>query len=240
MREKILVIEDDPKISRLLEIELKFEGFDVFFAYDGKEGLNMAKYGSYDLILLDVMLPKMSGMEVCKRIREGSQIPIIMLTAKDEISDKIVGFDYGADDYMIKPFSPAELVARVKSHIQRYNRIRNSLSPTVVLDAKITAGSLEILLDSHQVFLGGTEVNLTPREYDILVLLASSPNRVFTKEEVFESIWGIDSLGETSTIMVHINRLRAKIDKQFQNEEYIDTVWGVGYRFHKWDNYIKQ
>ena len=109
----------------------------------------------------------------------------------------------------------------------------------VAIDPKISAGSLEIMLDSHQVFLGGTEVNLTPREYDILVLLASSPNRVFTKEEVFESIWGIDSLGETSTIMVHINRLRAKIDKQFQGEEYIDTVWGVGYRFHKWDNYKK-
>ncbi len=115
MREKILVIEDDPKISRLLEIELKFEGFDVFFAYDGKEGLNMAKYGSYDIILLDVMLPKMSGMEVCKRIRETSQVPIIMLTAKDEISDKVVGFDYGADDYMTKPFSNEELLARIKA-----------------------------------------------------------------------------------------------------------------------------
>ena len=119
MREKILVIEDDPKISRLLEIELKFEGFDVFFAYDGKEGLNMAKYGSYDLILLDVMLPKMSGMEVCKRIRETSQVPIIMLTAKDEISDKIVGFDYGADDYMTKPFSNEELLARIKALLRR-------------------------------------------------------------------------------------------------------------------------
>ena len=186
------------------------------------------------------MIPKKDGFSVCRDIRKKKEIPIIMVSAKREDIDKIRGLGLGADDYMIKPFSPAELVARVKSHIQRYNRIRNSLGTTVEIESKIAAGSLEILLDSHQVFLGGTEVSLTPREYDILILLASSPNRVFTKEEVFESIWGIDSLGETSTIMVHINRLRAKIDKQFQGEEYIDTVWGVGYRFHKWDNYIKQ
>ena len=194
----------------------------------------------YDLIILDIMIPKKDGFSVCRDIRKKKEIPIIMVSAKREDIDKIRGLGLGADDYMIKPFSPAELVARVKSHIQRYNRIRNSLGTTVEIESKIAAGSLEILLDSHQVFLGGTEVSLTPREYDILILLASSPNRVFTKEEVFESIWGIDSLGETSTIMVHINRLRAKIDKQFQGEEYIDTVWGVGYRFHKWDNYIKQ
>ena len=220
--------------------KLETEGYEVDIQTNGVDGLKAALDYEYDLIILDIMIPKKDGFSVCRDIRKEKEIPIIMVSAKREDIDKIRGLGLGADDYMIKPFSPAELVARVKSHIQRYNRIRNSLSPTVVLDAKITAGSLEILLDSHQVFLGGTEVNLTPREYDILVLLASSPNRVFTKEEVFESIWGIDSLGETSTIMVHINRLRAKIDKQFQNEEYIDTVWGVGYRFHKWDNYIKQ
>lgn len=237
---KVLIIEDDMGIYELERDYLEIEGYEVDIQTNGVDGLKAALDYEYDLIILDIMIPKKDGFSVCRDIRKEKEIPIIMVSAKREDIDKIRGLGLGADDYMIKPFSPAELVARVKSHIQRYNRIRNSLSPTVVLDAKITAGSLEILLDSHQVFLGGTEVNLTPREYDILVLLVSSPNRVFTKEEVFESIWGIDSLGETSTIMVHINRLRAKIDKQFQNEEYIDTVWGVGYRFHKWDNYIKQ
>lgn len=237
---KVLIIEDDMGIYELERDYLEIEGYEVDVQTNGVDGLKSALDYEYDLIILDIMIPKKDEFSVCRDIRKEKEIPIIMVSAKREDIDKIRGLGLGADDYMIKPFSPAELVARVKSHIQRYNRIRNSLGPAVKLEAKIVAGSLEILLDSHQVFLGGSEVSLTPREYDILVLLASSPNRVFTKEEVFESIWGIDSLGETSTIMVHINRLRAKIDKQFQGEEYIDTVWGVGYRFHKWDNYIKQ
>ena len=237
---KVLIIEDDMGIYELERDYLEIEGYEVDIQTNGVDGLAVALEHEYDLIILDIMIPKKDGFSVCRDIRKKKEIPIIMVSAKREDIDKIRGLGLGADDYMIKPFSPAELVARVKSHIQRYNRIRNSLGTTVEIESKIAAGSLEILLDSHQVFLGGTEVSLTPREYDILILLASSPNRVFTKEEVFESIWGIDSLGETSTIMVHINRLRAKIDKQFQGEEYIDTVWGVGYRFHKWDNYIKQ
>ena len=237
---KVLIIEDDMRIYELERDYLEIEGYEVDIQTNGVDGLAAALEHEYDLIILDIMIPKKDGFSVCRDIRKKKEIPIIMVSAKREDIDKIRGLGLGADDYMIKPFSPAELVARVKSHIQRYNRIRNSLGTTVEIESKIAAGSLEILLDSHQVFLGGTEVSLTPREYDILILLASSPNRVFTKEEVFESIWGIDSLGETSTIMVHINRLRAKIDKQFQGEEYIDTVWGVGYRFHKWDNYIKQ
>ena len=237
---KVLIIEDDMGIYELERDYLEIEGYEVDIQTNGVDGLAAALEHEYDLIILDIMIPKKDGFSVCRDIRKKKEIPIIMVSAKREDIDKIRGLGLGADDYMIKPFSPAELVARVKSHIQRYNRIRNSLGTTVEIESKIAAGSLEILLDSHQVFLGGTEVSLTPREYDILILLASSPNRVFTKEEVFESIWGIDSLGETSTIMVHINRLRAKIDKQVQGEEYIDTVWGVGYRFHKWDNYIKQ
>lgn len=237
---KVLIIEDDMGIYELERDYLEIEGYEVDIQTNGVDGLAAALEHEYDLIILDIMIPKKDGFSVCRDIRKKKEIPIIMVSAKREDIDKIRGLGLGADDYMIKPFSPAELVARVKSHIQRYNRIRNSLGTTVEIESKIAAGSLEILLDSHQVFLGGTEVSLTPREYDILILLASSPNRVFKKEEVFESIWGIDSLGETSTIMVHINRLRAKIDKQFQGEEYIDTVWGVGYRFHKWDNYIKQ
>lgn len=191
---KVLIIEDDMGIYELERDYLEIEGFEVDIETNGIDGLNRALNNEYDLILLDIMIPKKDGFSVCRDIRKEKEIPIIMVSAKREDIDKIRGLGLGADDYMIKPFSPAELVARVKSHIQRYNRIRNSLSPMVVaIDPKISAGSLEIMLDSHQVFLGGAEVNLTPREYDILVLLASTPNRVFTKEEVFESIWGIDS-----------------------------------------------
>lgn len=209
---KVLIIEDDMGIYELERDYLEIEGFEVDIETNGIDGLNRALNNEYDLILLDIMIPKKDGFSVCRDIRKEKEIPIIMVSAKREDIDKIRGLGLGADDYMIKPFSPAELVARVKSHIHRYNRIRNSLSPMVVaIDPKMSAGSLEIMLDSHQVFLGGAEVNLTPREYDILVLLASTPNRVFTKEEVFESIWGIDSLGETSTVMVHINRLLSLI-----------------------------
>lgn len=237
--EKILIIEDDAGIYELERDYLEIEGYEIDIESDGIKGLEAALTKDYSLILLDVMLPGKDGFTICRDIRKEKEIPIIMVSAKREDIDKIRGLGLGADDYMIKPFSPAELVARVKSHIQRFNRVRNMMVVEETVESKISAGHLEIFLESHQVYLGGVEINLTPREYDILVLLASSPNRVFTKDEVFELVWEIDSLGETSTIMVHINRLRSKIDKQFLDEEYIDTVWGVGYRFHKWDNYIK-
>lgn len=189
---KVLIIEDDMGIYELERDYLEIEGFEVDIETNGIDGLNRALNNEYDLILLDIMIPKKDGFSVCRDIRKEKEIPIIMVSAKREDIDKIRGLGLGADDYMIKPFSPAELVARVKSHIQRYNRIRNSLSPMVVaIDPKISAGSLEIMLDSHQVFLGGAEVNLTPREYDILVLLASTPNRVFTKEEVLKVFGGL-------------------------------------------------
>lgn len=228
MKEKILVIEDDPKISRLLEIELKFEGFDVFFAYDGKEGLNMAKYGSYDLILLDVMLPKMSGMEVCKRIREGSQVPIIMLTAKDEISDKIVGFDYGADDYMTKPFSPSELVARVKAHLARYERLLGSAQQVSEI---IEIRGIKIDKSARSVWINNEEKSFTAKEFDLLAFLASNPNRVFSKEELFREIWDMESVGDIATVTVHIKKIREKIEFNTAKPQYIETIWGVGYRF---------
>ena len=237
---KILIIEDDMGIYELERDYLEIEGYEVDIETNGIDDLRSALANEYELILLDIMIPRKDGFAVCRDIRKEKETPIIMVSAKREDIDKIRGLGLGADDYIIKPFSPAELVARVKSHIHRYNRIRNNLIPVVEVETKIIAGSLAIMLDSHQVFLGGSEVSLTPREYDILVLLASSPNCVFTKEEVFERSWGIESLGETSTIMVHINRLRAKIDKKFQGEKYIDTVWGGGYRFHEWDNYVKQ
>ena len=159
MKDKILIIEDDPKIVRLLQIELQFEGFEVFFAYDGKEGLNMAKYNSYDLILLDLMMPKMNGMEVCKRIREFSQIPIIMLTAKDEVSDKVVGFDYGADDYMTKPFSNEELLARIKSLLRRTKKPKDK--------EDFIFEDLRISHVTYEVFRGDVELGLSKREFEL-------------------------------------------------------------------------
>ena len=209
MREKILVIEDDPKISRLLEIELKFEGFDVFFAYDGKEGLNMAKYGSYDIILLDVMLPKMSGMEVCKRIRETSQVPIIMLTAKDEISDKVVGFDYGADDYMTKPFSNEELLARIKALLRRTKK-------SVVHKGIFEFEDLTINYSTYEVF----------RDYGKTLIQLSKRSR----DKILEEVWGFDYIGNDNILDLYIKYLRDKIDKPYERK-FIQTVRGIGFIF---------
>ena len=222
MREKILVIEDDPKISRLLEIELKFEGFDVFFAYDGKEGLNMAKYGSYDLILLDVMLPKMSGMEVCKRIREGSQVPIIMLTAKDEISDKVVGLDYGADDYMTKPFSNEELIARIKALIRRTKK-RNNQEEFVYEDLKIN-------YSTYEVFRGETLISLSKREFELLDYLVLNKGIVLSRDKILENVWGFEYIGNDNILDLYIKYLRDKIDKPYERK-FIQTVRGLGFIF---------
>ena len=220
MREKILVIEDDPKISRLLEIELKFEGFDVFFAYDGKEGLNMAKYGSYDLILLDVMLPKMSGMEVCKRIRETSQVPIIMLTAKDEISDKIVGFDYGADDYMTKPFSNEELLARIKALLRRTKK-------TVDHKGIFEYEDLRINYSTYEVTRGDTLISLSKREFELLDFLVLNKGIVLSRDKILEEVWGFDYIGNDNILDLYIKYLRDKVDKPYQRK-FIQTVRGIG------------
>ena len=223
MREKILVIEDDPKISRLLEIELKFEGFDVFFAYDGKEGLNMAKYGSYDLILLDVMLPKMSGMEVCKRIRETSQVPIIMLTAKDEISDKIVGFDYGADDYMTKPFSNEELLARIKALLRRTKK-------TVDHKGIFEYEDLRINYSTYEVTRGDTLISLSKREFELLDFLVLKKGIVLSRHKILEEVWGFDYIGNDNILDLYIKYLRDKVDKPYQRK-FIQTVRGIGFIF---------
>ena len=223
MREKILVIEDDPKISRLLQIELKCEGFDVFFAYDGKEGLNMAKYGSYDLILLDVMLPKMSGMEVCKRIRETSQVPIIMLTAKDEISDKIVGFDYGADDYMTKPFSNEELLARIKALLRRTKK-------TVDHKGIFEYEDLRINYSTYEVTRGDTLISLSKREFELLDFLVLNKGIVLSRDKILEEVWGFDYIGNDNILDLYIKYLRDKVDKPYQRK-FIQTVRGIGFIF---------
>lgn len=232
---RILIIEDDAAIAELERDYLEVEGFSIDWNDNGQKGLRSALDNEYDLILLDVMLPSLDGFAVCRAIRKEKEVPIVMVTAKRDDIDKIRGLGLGVDDYIIKPFNPAEMVARVKAHIQRFERIRQSVKPTQEDTISILqAGPMTIDTDSHAVYILGDEIALTPREYDILVFLASYPGRAFTKDELFEQVWGMDSMGETSTVMVHIKRLREKIKLPNSGVQFIETVWGVGYRFHKW------
>lgn len=233
---RILIIEDDASIAELERDYLEIEGFDIQWVDNGQTGLRKALDEDFSLILLDVMLPGLDGFAVCRAIRKEKEIPIMMVTAKREDIDKIRGLGLGADDYMIKPFNPAEMVARVKAHIQRYERVSRAAAPVEdkVKSIIITAGPMVIDQDSRIVTINDVVIALTPREYDILLLLASNAGRVFTKEEIFERIWGLDAMGETSTIMVHVKRLREKIELPNRDVQFVETVWGVGYRFHKW------
>lgn len=211
---QILIIEDDASIAELERDYLEIEGFDIQWVDNGQTGLRKALDEDFGLILLDVMLPGLDGFAVCRAIRKEKETPIMMVTAKREDIDKIRGLGLGADDYMIKPFNPAEMVARVKAHIQRYERVSRAASPVEdkVKSTIITAGPMVIDQDSRIVTIDDVVTALTPREYDILLLLASNAGRVFTKEEIFERVWGLDAMGETSTIMVHIKRLREKLN----------------------------
>ncbi|MDY4745576.1 response regulator transcription factor [Veillonella caviae] len=233
---RILIIEDDASIAELERDYLEIEGFDIQWVDNGQTGLRKALDEDFSLILLDVMLPGLDGFAVCRAIRKEKETPIMMVTAKREDIDKIRGLGLGADDYMIKPFNPAEMVARVKAHIQRYERVSRAASPVEdkVKSTIITAGPMVIDQDSRIVTIDDVVIALTPREYDILLLLASNAGRVFTKEEIFERVWGLDAMGETSTIMVHIKRLREKIELPNRDVQLVETVWGVGYRFHRW------
>lgn len=233
---RILIIEDDASIAELERDYLEIEGFDIQWVDNGQTGLRKALDEDFSLILLDVMLPGLDGFAVCRAIRKEKETPIMMVTAKREDIDKIRGLGLGADDYMIKPFNPAEMVARVKAHIQRYERVSRAASPVEdkMKSTIITAGPMVIDQDSRIVTIDDVVIALTPREYDILLLLASNAGRVFTKEEIFERVWGLDAMGETSTIMVHIKRLREKIELPNRDVQLVETVWGVGYRFHRW------
>ncbi|WP_273420767.1 response regulator transcription factor [Veillonella caviae] len=233
---RILIIEDDASIAELERDYLEIEGFDIQWVDNGQTGLRKALDEDFSLILLDVMLPGLDGFAVCRAIRKEKETPIMMVTAKREDIDKIRGLGLGADDYMIKPFNPAEMVARVKAHIQRYERVSCAAAPVEdkVKSTIITAGPMVIDQDSRIVTIDDVVIALTPREYDILLLLASNAGRVFTKEEIFERVWGLDAMGETSTIMVHVKRLREKIELPNRDVQLVETVWGVGYRFHKW------
>lgn len=226
---KILIIEDDVSIAELEMDYLQINGFQVHIENNGEKGLLKAMNEDYDLIILDLMLPGIGGFDICKRIRLEKEIPIIIVSAKKEDVDKMRGLGLGADDYMTKPFSPNELVARVKAHISRYERLSSGNRPT---DRDIIeARGISIDKTSRKVYVNGKEVEFTSKEYELLLLLANNPNRVFSKEELFERIWGLDPIGGIATVTVHIRRLREKIEFDSSNPEYIETIWGVGYRF---------
>ncbi len=225
MKKRILIIEDDVSIAELERDYLEINGFSAEIAGDGKKGLDMALLNDYDLIIIDVMLPVMDGFSVCTELRRKKEVPVIFLSAKGEDIDKIRGLGLGADDYMTKPFSPNELVARVKAHIARRERILNSIQSP---DNVITLRGLSIDLTARKVTSGGKEVTLTAKEYDLLSYMAKNIGRTFTKEQLFDRIWGMDSFGEISTVTVHVQRIREKI--RLGDDRYIETVWGVGYR----------
>lgn len=225
---KILIIEDDISIAELERDYLEISGFQAELEQRGDKGLARAISQEYDLIILDLMLPGLDGFEICRQIRGKKNTPILMVSAKKEDIDKIRALGLGADDYVTKPFSPGELVARVKAHISRYERL--------VGGKEINKGMLEIrglTIDqsSRRIYLNEKEVFFTTKEFDLLLFLASNPNRVFTKEELFEKIWGLDSQGDVATVTVHIRKIREKIEENPSDPKYIETIWGVGYRF---------
>lgn len=226
---KILIIEDDLSIAELENDYLTMSGFECDIATDGNSGLEKARSGDYALIIVDVMLPGRDGFSICKEIRAESDVPIIFLSAKSDEIDKVRGLGLGADDYMTKPFSPSELVARVKSHIARYEKLTaaaNKAKPDV-----LTIGGLKIDKNAHRVYVDDNEVAMPVKEYELLLFLAENPNIVFNKERLFDRIWGMDAMGDVSTVTVHIQRIRDKIDKNRSGNKFIETVWGAGYRF---------
>ncbi|MBQ1489246.1 MAG: response regulator transcription factor [Lachnospiraceae bacterium] len=226
---KILIIEDEQAIAELEKDYLEMNGFEITVCNDGLSGEETAISGDFDLIILDLMLPEVDGYEVCRHVREVKDIPIIMVSAKKEDLDKIYGLGMGADDYMTKPFSPSELVARVKAHMSRYSRLvaAKKSSGNEIMDIK----GLRIDKTSRRVFVGGVEKQFTTKEFDLLVFLASNPDKVFTKQELFKEIWGMESVGDITTVTVHIKKIREKLEDDSSTPRYIETIWGVGYRF---------
>jgi len=226
---RILIIEDDKAIAELERDYLEINGYEIQIESDGDKGLMLACSEDYDLILLDIMLPHKDGFELCREIRKKRDIPILMVTAKKESIDKIRGLGLGADDYIVKPFDPAELVARVNAHLSRYDRLISIDKP--VSQQEIIVGKLRIFPEAWRVYIGDEEIKLTNKEFELLLFLATNPNIVFTKDRLFDRVWGMDSMGDTATVIVHINRLREKIEENSSNPIYIETVWGAGYRF---------
>ena len=225
---RMLIVEDDEAIAQLESDYLHAQGFEATVAPDGPTGLDKALTGDYALIILDVMLPGMDGFEVLSKVREQRNIPILLVTARKDDVDKIKGLGLGADDYITKPFSPSELAARVKAHIKRYDRLVGAVVPERDV---IEIRDLKLDKTSRKLYVSGEEKKLTAREFDLLEFLMTHPNKVYSKQELFEQIWNSDSIGDIATVTVHIKKLREKIEVDRNNPQYIETVWGVGYRF---------
>ncbi|MEG2110239.1 response regulator transcription factor [Clostridium sp.] len=231
-KERILIVDDEKEIRDLVEIYLKGEGYDTIKAGDGEEALYLLKCNDIDLVILDVMMPKLNGIETCLRIREESQMPIIMLSAKSEDVDKILGLNMGADDYLSKPFNTLELMARVKSQLRRYKKF-NSYQSREENELTIVIDDLVIKLDTHEVLLGEKSIKFTPTEFDILVLLAKNRGKVFSMVNIYESVWNQEYMESDNTVMVHIRKIREKIEENPRSPRFIKTVWGVGYKVEK-------
>lgn len=226
MAKKVLVVDDEKLIVKGIRFSLEQDGMEVDCAYDGEEALNMAKEKAYDMILLDIMLPKMDGFEVCQAIREFSDMPIVMLTAKGDDMDKILGLEYGADDYITKPFNILEVKARIKAIMRRTTGGKKEVNASV-----IEKGDLKLDCDSRRLFILGKEINLTTREFELLELLVKNENKVYSREKLLEIVWGKDNPGDVRTVDVHVRRLREKIEANPSEPKYVHTKWGVGYYY---------
>ena len=229
MAKKVLVVDDEKLIVKGIRFSLEQDGMEVDCAYDGEEALNMAKANEYDMILLDIMLPKMDGFEVCQAIREFSDMPIVMLTAKGDDMDKILGLDYGADDYITKPFNILEVKARIKAIMRRTAGPREKKEVSSIVEK----GDLRLDCDSRRLFISGREVNLTAKEFDLLELLVKNENKVYSRENLLGLVWGKDYPGDVRAVDVHVRRLREKIETNPSEPKYVHTKWGVGYYYYQ-------
>ena len=227
MANRVLVVDDEKLIVKGIRFSLEQDGMEVTCAYDGEEALTFAREQQFDIILLDIMLPKLSGFEVCQQIREFSNVPIIMLTAKGDDMDKILGLEYGADDYITKPFNILEVKARIKDIIRRTAKQEKKADTA----GRIQAGDMTIERDNRRVYIEGREINLTAKEFDVLELLATHPNQVYSREKLLTMVWGADYPGDARTVDVHIRRLREKVETNSSEPKYVHTKWGVGYYF---------
>ena len=227
MGKRVLVVDDEKLIVKGIRFSLEQDGMEVSCAYDGEEALQLAKENQFDMILLDIMLPKLNGLEVCQQIREFSDTPIVMLTAKGEDMDKILGLEYGADDYITKPFNILEVKARIKAIMRRTSQREQKTEHTKVIES----GEMRLDCDSRQVTIAGKEINLTAKEFDVLELLCLNPNKVYGREKLLTLVWGADYPGDVRTVDVHIRRLREKIEPNPSEPKYVHTKWGVGYYF---------
>ena len=225
---RILIVEDEESIAELERDYLELSGFEVEIEANGERGLARALQEKFDLLILDLMLPGVDGFEICRQVRKEKNTPILLVSAKKDDIDKIRGLGLGADDYVTKPFSPSELVARVKAHLARYERlIGSNIQENEIIEIR----GLKIDKTARRVYINGEEKNFTTKEFDLLTFLAQNPNRVFRKEELFSNIWDMESIGDIATVTVHIKKIREKIELDTQKPQYIETIWGVGYRF---------